>query len=160
MRMSLAIILATFFSIQSSIASAADDFIEVNKSIEVTASLEKVWASVGDFCAIQAWHPAVAKCEAYDDHGTFYRTLTLGDGGVISEKHAGEEANSYSYFIKKSPLPVKAYKASFKAEANGDKTIINWSARFRAKDASNDEAKSVIEGIFDAGLASIAEQFK
>ena len=142
------------------IRACSADFIEVNKTATVNAGLDKVWASVGDFCAIQDWHPAIDQCEAYDDHGTMYRTLTLGDGGKISEKHAGTEANSYSYFIKKSPLPVKTYKATFMAEADGEGTKITWTARFKAKDASDEEARGVIEGIFDAGLASIQEQFK
>lgn len=140
--------------------SMAADFIEVNKSATVSASVEQVWAKVGDFCAIQEWHPAIATCQAYDDHGTMYRNLVLEDGGKISEKHAGTEATSYSYYIKKSPLPVKAYKATFMAEADGDGTKITWKTRFKAKDATDEEAKGVIEGIFDAGLASIQEQFK
>ena len=145
------------FSFSSSVIAA--DFIEVEQSIEVNAGIDAVWSKVGDFCAIQEWHPAIAKCEAYDDHGTFYRNLTLGDGATILEKHAGEEDHSYTYFIKKSPLPVKAYKANFKAEGDDSKTTITWSTRFKAKDATDEEAKGVIEGIFDAGLSSIQSQF-
>ncbi len=136
------------------------DFIEVSKSVTISKNIDEVWSKVGDFCAIQDWHPAIEKCEAYDDHGTMYRTLTLGDGATISEKHAGTETNSYSYFIKKSPLPVKAYKATFIAEADGENTTVTWSTRFKAKDTTDEEAKAVIEGIFDAGLSSIAESFK
>jgi carbon monoxide dehydrogenase subunit G len=143
----------------ASLAQAAD-FVEVSKSITVNASVEEVWKKVGDFCAIQEWHPAIKECKAYDDHGTFYRTLTLEDGATISEKHAGEEANSYTYFIKKSPLPVKAYKANFSAKDDAGKTVITWDARFKSKGASDEEAKATIEGIYDAGLSSIADSFK
>ena len=152
--------LAALLLVGASSASTAADFIEVNKTASINAGLAQVWEKVGDFCAIQDWHPAIEKCEAYDDHGSLYRTLTLGDGGIISEKHAGAEATSYSYYIKKSPLPVKTYKATFRAEADGEGTTITWKARFKAKDATDEEAKGVIEGIFDAGLASIQEQFK
>jgi carbon monoxide dehydrogenase subunit G len=138
----------------------AADFVEVSKTITINSSLEEVWEKVGDFCAIQDWHPTIEKCEAYDDHGTLYRTLTLTDGATISEKHAGKEVSSYTYFIKKSPLPVKAYKATFAAEGDASKTVIKWDARFKAKEKTNEEAKAVIESIFDAGLASIAESFK
>jgi carbon monoxide dehydrogenase subunit G len=153
------ILSALILFLAGTIAQAAD-FVEVSKTITVNSGVEEVWKKVGDFCAIQDWHPAIEKCKAYDDHGTFYRTLTLTDGGIISEKHAGEEASSYTYFIKKSPLPVKAYKATFSAEGDASKTVITWNARFKAKEKTNEEAKEVIEGIFDAGLASIAESFK
>ena len=130
-----------------SVSSQAADFIEVSKSTTINASIDAVWKKVGDFCAIQDWHPTIEKCQAYDDHGTLYRTLTLGDGNTISEKHAGEEGTSYTYYIKKSPLPVKAYKATFKAEANGDQTTITWNARFRAKGKPDEEAKAVISPV-------------
>ncbi len=137
----------------------AAEFIEVTKSLDINAGIDAVWNKVGDFCAIQDWHPAVAKCEAYDDHGTRYRTLTLADGGVISEKYAGTEGTSYTYFIKKSPLPVKTCKATFKAEGGTDKTTITWTARFKAKEVTEEEAKAAVAGIFDAGLTSISEKF-
>jgi carbon monoxide dehydrogenase subunit G len=138
----------------------AADFVEVSKTVTINAGVEEVWKKVGDFCAIKDWHPAIKDCKAYDDHGTFYRTLTLTDDATISEKHAGEEATSYTYFIKKSPLPVKAYKATFAAEGDSSKTTITWNARFKAKGKTDEEAKAVIEGIYDAGLASIADSFK
>ena len=138
----------------------AGDFIEVTKSITVNKSVDEVWKSVGDFCAIKDWHPAVEKCEAYDDHGSFYRKLTLTDGATILEKKkGGEEANSYTYFIKKG-LPVKPYKATFKAEGDGASTTITWIANFKARGASDEEAKELIEGIFDAGMTSLTEKFK
>jgi hypothetical protein len=28
-----------------------------------SAGVDKVWAAVGDFCGIGAWHPALAGCE-------------------------------------------------------------------------------------------------
>ncbi|MEQ8290369.1 MAG: SRPBCC family protein [Gammaproteobacteria bacterium] len=143
----------------TSISVHAADFIEIENTVTVNAGLEQVWAKVGDFCAIQEWHPAVAKCEAYDDHGSMYRTLTLGDGGKVSEKHGGEEANAYSYYIKKSPFPVKTYKATFMAESDGSGTKITWKARFKSKGASDEEAKATMQGVFDAGIESIKGMF-
>ena len=147
-----------FFSASTFIQAA--DFIEVKKTLTINADIDTVWAKIGGFCAIKEWHPAVAECEAYDDHGTQYRTLTLADGAKISEKHGGAEATSYSYYIKKSPFPVKTYKATFAATGDANSTTINWSAKFKAKDAPDEEAKSVIDGVFTAGMASIEAMFK
>lgn len=150
---------AIFILICISSVTMAADFVEVSKTLKVNASVEKVWGTIGGFCAIQDWHPAITKCQSYDDHGTLYRTLTLADGATISEKHAGEEGNSYTYYIKSSPLPVKAYKATLKADGNDSETTITWEARFRSKDKSDEEAKAVIEGIFDEGLNAIQAKF-
>lgn len=159
MRMSQKIMSVLLLATLSTMAQAAD-FIEVTKSITVSKGVDEVWKSVGDFCAIQDWHPAIDKCEAYDDHGSFYRTLTLTDGATISEKKKTDDtANSYTYFIKKG-LPVKPYKATFKAEADGSSTKITWTANFKARGVSDEEAKELIEGIFDAGMTSLAEILK
>ena len=159
MRINQKIMSVLLLAFVSTMAHAAD-FIEVTKSITVSKGVDEVWKSVGDFCAIQDWHPTVDKCEAYDDHGSFYRKLTLTDGAAILEKKkGGEEANSYTYFIKKG-LPVKPYKATFKAEGDGVSTTVTWTANFKARGVSDDEAKTLIEGIFNDGLNSIAEKLK
>ncbi len=158
MRFSRSIVAIILFSI-SSIVSAAD-FIEVEKSIEVSGDVKKVWQEIGGFCAIKDWHPAISECQEYDDHGTYYRNLTLADGGNILEKRKEEVENSYTYFIKKGPLPVKPYKATFMVDGDGSTTKITWKANFKARGASEEEAKSIIEGIFDAGLASLKDKYK
>ena len=43
--------------------SAYAEAIEVRKRREAPGTAAEVWALVGGFCAIQKWHPAVAKCE-------------------------------------------------------------------------------------------------
>lgn len=120
-----------------------------------------VWATIGKFCAIQDWHPAVAKCEESKDGDVTFRTLTLKDGGVIKEKLTGTTETGYTYAIVESPLPVKDYFASFSAKADGDEkdtVLVVWSASFASKGKPDSEARGVIEGIFKDGLASIAEK--
>ena len=155
-----ALAICSIFSMFGLVNAADNEFIEVEKSIEVNVGAEEVWKKIGDFCAIQDWHPAVSKCEAYDDHGSLYRTLTLADGGIVSEKHKPAEGNSYSYFIKKSPFPVKTYKGTLTVEGDGSKATVTWKARFKAKEAPAEEAKSVIDGVFTAGIESIQAMFK
>lgn len=120
-----------------------------------------VWAKIGQFCAIQDWHPAVAKCEESKEGDVTFRTLTLKDGGIIKEKLTGSTETGYTYAIIESPLPVKDYFASFSAKADGDEkdtVLVVWSASFASKGKPDSEARSVIEGIFKDGLASIAEK--
>lgn len=158
MRFICSIFTVVLFSISSFVSAA--DFIEVEKSVEVSGDVSSVWKEIGGFCAIKDWHPAISECQEYDDHGTYYRNLTLAEGGNILEKRKEEVENSYTYFIKKSPLPVKPYKATFMVKDDGGKTKVVWKASFKARGASEEEAKKVIEGIFDAGLASIQEKLK
>ena len=41
--------------------------------------------------------------------------------------------------------------------ADGDQTKVEWQGTFDAKGASDDDAKKVVSGIYETGLASIAK---
>lgn len=139
----------------------AASVLQVSAKGGIPGAPEEIWKKVGGFCAIQDWHPAVAKCEETADGADTFRTLTLGDGGVIKEKLTGKEDTSYRYTIIESPLPVKDYNAVFTVRPNFDnksESHVVWSSSFQAKGKPDGEAKSTIQGIFDAGLKSIEEK--
>jgi hypothetical protein len=132
---------------------------EVTRSIEVTGDKAEVWARIGGWCAIADWHPAIATCEEAEEGGKQLRTLTTGDGAVIKETLLESGEASYSYRIDESPLPVANYTASLSLTSDADKVNITWSANFDPK-GDEVEAKNVIGGIFDGGLAGIATMLK
>lgn len=115
------------------------------------------WKKIGDFCAIQIWHPSVSKCEQTDEAGTTYRTLTATDGGTIKEKLVEQTDTSYTYEIIESPLPVDNYRATISVSADGDATRVDWKGSFDAKGQSDAEAETVIREIYEAGLKQIAK---
>ncbi len=132
--------------------------VEVRQVTEIASPPARVWAKVGDWCAIKDWHPAIAGCTS-EKKG--FRTLTLKDGGRIVEKQTKTGKFSYSYDIIDSPLPVKNYSATLtaKPDSNGN-TDLTWTAKFDAKDKSDAEAEAVIKGIFEAGLKNIKSNVK
>ncbi len=155
----IAIILAPIAFILSGCGTEAPTSLEVNKSIQIDASIDAVWDYAGDFCAISVWHPAVVGCEIMEEDGTTYRMLTLGDGAQLKERHDGETATGYSYTIIEGPLPVKDYSSTFEAEGDAMTTTINWSSTFMAEGVTDEEAVGVITGIYDGGLATISDNF-
>lgn len=140
-------------------SATAASAIDVRKRTEAPGLPDKVWAIAADFCAIKTWHPAIADCKQGKDGETVTRTLTLKDGGTIEEKLTGKDDLSYSYEIISSPLPVTNYKAKLWVEKDDepDRSVILWTATFDAKDASDAEAKKVIDGIFAAGVKGIKQ---
>ena len=75
--------------------------LEVVKAATVAAPPEKVWAIIGNFCGISDWHPAVTQCETGVIDGRSTRTLTLKDGGVLTEAELSrsDERMGYAYTI-------------------------------------------------------------
>lgn len=133
--------------------------IDVKARIEAPGLPDEVWAVAGDFCAIKDWHPAVKECTEETKDGAQIRTLTLGDGGKIVEKMTEKTDRGYSYDILESPLPVQNYHAKLWVELDDepDRTVIYWTAKFDAKDASDAEAEKVITGILKSGVDGIKD---
>jgi hypothetical protein len=140
------------------IFSGSANAITVKKRTEAPGLPPDIWAVVGEFCAIEKWHPAVAKCEETKEGDVTYRLLTLKDGGKIKEKLTGTGDQSYTYEIVESPLPVKNYKSKLWLELDDepDRSVIYWQSDFDPADGkTEEEAKKVITGILSDGVKGI-----
>ncbi|MEL6060509.1 MULTISPECIES: SRPBCC family protein [unclassified Methylobacterium] len=140
--------------------------LEVTRSRDIPAPADAVWALIGDFCAIQFWHPQVERCilSADDDDDGIraqIRGLVVKGGlGTIVEVETDRDAEgrSYSYGFIQGPLPVRAYNATLAVRPNGSGSTVIWSATFDAEGKSDAEAVADIAGVFEAGLAGIARE--
>ena len=141
------------------IGSGSAYAITVKKRTEAPGLPPEIWKIVGEFCAIEKWHPAVAKCEESKEGDVTFRTLTLKDGGKIKEKLTGTEDLAYTYEIVESPLPVKNYKSKLWLEVDDEpnRSVIYWQSDFDANGKSDDEAKKVITGILTDGVKGIKQ---
>jgi hypothetical protein len=76
----------------------------------------------------------------------------------VEELVARDDANrSYTYRIVEGPLPVRNYTSTISVSDDGDgRSKIDWTGRFEADGASEDEATGVVAGIYEAGLSSLS----
>ena len=132
-------------------ASAAS----VDKTIDVNAPADKVWAMIGPFCSIKDWHPAIGQCT----QSGMTRTLTTKDGKAqfVEEQTASNmKAMDYSYKILKSPLPIKDYNSTLKVTPKGTTmSTIEWSSTYTPDQGKEAAAETAIGGIYQAGLDNI-----
>lgn len=135
--------------------------LEVTRAATLPAATPAaVWAAIGDFCGIEAWHPAVATCTLSEADGVRVRTLGLEGGGEIVEKEVArdEAAMSYTYAIVTSPLPVADYVSTLSVAPEGAGSKITWTGSFNAAGASDADAEAAIAGIYTAGIEGIASR--
>lgn len=142
--------------------------LKVEKNIIIKAEPTKVWALVKDFGNMHKWHPGVASTKLEKKGDETFRTLTLKNGGSVSEKlRSADDADmKLKYEITTSTLPLTDYNA-FMRISKGDKpgeTNVQWVGRFYRlyklnppiPPGQDDEtALKAIEGIFDSGLAGL-----
>ena len=142
------------------LGSAGAQAVEVSKQTTLSHSPDEVWAMIGEFGTIDRWHPAIEMSVVEGDGGNgIYRTLTLGDGGVIRELLLDYSLRErlYSYAIIESPLPVANYVSSLAVSPGPDSgsAIVTWTSTFDASGVSDQEAADLIGGIYQAGFDSI-----
>lgn len=143
-------------------AAAPAYAIDLTRSADIAAPPAKVWQTIGDFCGIGNWHPAVEKCALSDQDGKKVRTLSLKGGGTIKEEQLSrdDKVMSYTYTILESPLPVSDYKSTLSVAPEGSGSKVTWSGTFNAKGAPDSVAKDAIQGIYDSGLKALSEKAK
>lgn len=161
-RLAVAVLLAISFAAAPAVYAAS---LAVGKKIEVNVDPKKMdeeraglWKKFGGWCAIQEWHPAVAKCEESKEGDAEFRTLTLKDGGIVKERLTERKDFVYKYVILESPFPVKNYEAQFALTPDDDdENEINfaWSAVFDAEGKPDKEARGIIDGVIKGGLDNI-----
>jgi carbon monoxide dehydrogenase subunit G len=161
-----AIIGSISFLAASAALSSQGVALEVTRSLDIEAPPPAVWAIIGDFCAIEKWHPLVKRCSitnSSDDEGkpVAIRSMFAAENlGTIVEVQTrrDDKAMSYSYAYVEGPLPVQAYNATITVHPNGATSTVVWTATFDAARMSDAEAKADIEGVYEQGLAGIAKE--
>ncbi len=147
--------------------------LKVVKSVEVQAPVDKVWAAVKDFDALDKWHPGFAKdviTKGTNNQPGAVRTLTIKDGPSFTEELLAfdENTHSYRYRIVESPLPITSYVShiSVKPGRNGG-SHVTWTGTFKRKNTSDNppEAESdagalkLVTGVYEGGLNNLKKMF-
>ncbi len=130
---------------------------QVTRSLHLKASSEEVWQLVGSFQALVDWHPAVENSSLEIIDGIEHRRLALAGGGEILERSLGFDAASYGYSIVTGPLPVSDYRAILSVTPAGEGTVVTWCSTFTP---AGPDAEAAISGVYEAGLAALAERFE
>jgi uncharacterized protein YndB with AHSA1/START domain len=132
--------------------------LDASKSVDIKAPPAKVWATIGDFCGISQWHPAIANCTPSMDGAKHIRTLDLKGGGQIVERQVSrhDKKMEYTYAIVSGPLPVAKYRSTIKVTPSADGSTVTWTGTFVAKGADDAKATAAIQGIYDSGLDALA----
>jgi uncharacterized protein YndB with AHSA1/START domain len=120
-----------------------------------TAPAEEVWRLVGGWNALPDWHPAV-EASAIEEGG-HKRRLMLADGTEITERleKFDGEAQTYTYSIVTSPLPLADYRSTITVRREGEKSTIEWSTSFKPVGAPETELIKSLEAFYQLGLDNL-----
>ena len=164
----LKILLAFYFALSvfpQAVSAGGGGGLTVKEEVKLQAKAQEVWEKIGQFGALDKWHPAVASTRLIgsgQDTGDA-RILTLGDGSKIMEVLVDyEQGKSYCYVImtnRSGPLPVKAYHAELRIKSRGKRSKVTWKASFDSKGVDDEAAREAIRGVFQGGFSALEEMF-
>lgn len=126
------------------------------------ARVDRVWDVVKDFGGSQRWNPGAVRAIAIEGKGIgAVRTITLPGDAVLQEKleRLDEAARCFSDSITgESPLPLTDYEATIRLSEEGpDNCRIEWSSSFAPAGISEDQARSMVEGIYTGGIVGLKQ---
>lgn len=135
--------------------------VEVKVEGELGASIDDVWKLVGDFGGLisSMGLPVELKGEGIGQT----RSIAMGPGDPTVERleECDEAAKKVVYSIVSGPLPVSNYVSTMQlSEAGAGRTKLVWSSTFEpAGGASEEDASTVVRGIYQGGIAGLQGRF-
>lgn len=181
----LAALAALLLVIPASVTAHGPTRQVVKQKITIQAPAAEIWAVVGDFFALDKWHPAVLKSEKIDDTT---RKLSLDEEGKVTltekikklepekmklkykiiDMSVIEEFKFSGIDVKRKALPVDTYSSTIQVLSEGDGAVVTWIGKFYRGYVLNpptpegmDDATAIatIQAVYNAGLESLAKQF-
>ncbi len=127
-------------------------------SIDLPVPADRVWALIGGFGSLPDWLPYIPRSELSE--GGRVRRLANPDGAAIVERlmafdHPGR---SYSYAILEAPFPVTGYLSTLRVKESGQGSRVEWSGEFTPNGVSDEDASTLVRGIYEDGLKALAEK--
>ena len=117
---------------------------------------ETVWAQIGGFGDIAAWHPGIDSAEVVEIDGDIHRHLKMSDGGLLLERLIETGPHHYTYEMADGPLPLADHRATLSCVAEAGGCHVFWSAVFEPTDPSADD---IVAGFYEEGLRALRERY-
>ena len=131
---------------------------QVRQVTTIPASLDDVWAVVGDVGNVADWVPALEASRLEGD----VRHARFAGGGDATERIVSrdDENRTYTYAYLQGPLALASYESTLTVGGRDGAAEVEWSAEFAAEDPTTEaELSTAIDGIYAAGLASLLTRF-
>jgi hypothetical protein len=148
-----------------SLPAGAQGTLNSHESIEIKASVWKVWDAVKDFDGLSTWHPMFSGSEIKSgENGEVgaVRTMTVKDGPSFDEELLSYDAldKKFGYrIIDPAPLPVSSYEATFQVtESRRGYSLIQWNSSYQNSTEGkmkDEEVIAFINNAFRVGLENV-----
>lgn len=146
-------------------ALAAEPLTVVDK-LDLAASPQQVWQTVGQFAGLASWHPWIVASERRGEAGRRgeQRLLTTGEGVQVVEEALVQDPTRMvlTYRMVEAPtMPLLDFVSTLRVFRNGGGASLVWASSFRAKDGSAPaDVAAAVQAFHDVGLQHLGQRFE
>jgi len=128
------------------------------ESVELSASPDTVWSSIGSFNL--DWHPLVASVTLTGTGVGQLRTIRTRDGKEIVERlEAIDDAKRFYRYTKVAGFPATHYTGTLEVRASGAGCVADWRVQFLADNQPDILVRGRITTLLKTGLGSLKLRF-
>jgi hypothetical protein len=127
----------------------------VQAQADIALPAADAWARLGRFCAIKNWQSLVAACDVVERENGLFRVVVMRDNAAFVERleDFSDSEMHFSYSMASGPLPVKAYRATFRIEpVDAAHARIELKAEYTADAAQVIAVDQALRTLFENGL--------
>jgi hypothetical protein len=130
----------------------------VAESVELAASPDAVWSSIGTFNL--EWHPLVASVQLTGTGIGQLRTIKVRDGSEVIERlEAVDEAKRFYRYSQIAGFPASRYAGLLQVSPKGRGSVVTWQVQFLANKMPDAAVRGRVTGLVKAGLGSLTLRF-
>jgi len=156
---------ALYLLCMASVPASAQSLLNSHESIDIKASIWKVWDAVKDFDGLANWHPMFSDDEIKSGQNNevgAIRTMTVKDGPSFDEELLSYDAldKKFSYrVIDPVPLPIADYVSTFQViEGRRGYTTVMWNGAYHNNSdgkMKDEEVIGFINNAYRVGLDNL-----
>jgi hypothetical protein len=128
----------------------------IQRWVSLPVASDKLWAEIGGFGDVAAWHPGVDSVEVIEIEGEIHRHLTITDGGLLLERLIATGPHHYTYELVDGPMPLANHRATLSCVTEPGGCHMFWSAVFEPTDPAADD---IVAGFYEEGLRALRERY-
>ena len=135
------------------------DHDQVRRMVSLPVGRDAVWAEIGGFGQINAWHPLIERAELTEIEGETYRHLTTVDGELFLERLIEAGPHHLTYEMMDGPLPVADHRATLSVVAEPGGCHVYWSAFFVPTGPDAQITAEIVGTFYEIGLRALSDRF-
>jgi hypothetical protein len=132
---------------------------QINVSKTITVNADRAWAAISGIGGLDRWFPIIAECSVLGAGEGAIRSMTLIDGGKITDRieSIDHQQRSLCYNRIESPFPVQSYWGTVKVrKANGGNAELSWAVEIDVHEDNRDTMVELIHRALTDGVDGMA----